>query len=354
MMTFAARQFRTQAMIGAIAVAAVAVTVLIVGPQVVHYYDSDVANCAKYSDCQLVMTNFEFKYNVLRVWLGVLVMVAPGLAGIFWGAPLVARELETGTFRLAWTQSVMRRRWLLARIGFIGIASVIGVGLLSLMVTIWASTLDKVNQDLFGTFDSRGIVPIGYALFGLATGVFAGAVVRRTLPAMVTTLVGFVAIRLIVTQWLRPRLVSPLKTSYPFQIFAPENAKSQGTVAFAPHIPANSWIVSQNIVNSAGRIVVSNGQLGLNGNGAINVGPSGVTIGNIGSCPNLKAPADPSLSQANDLVQRCAAQLRLREVVSYQPPSHYWPIQIEETLIFVAAAIVLGAASLWWVRRRLT
>ena len=354
MIGFAVRQFRTQAVIAAVAVVAVAIAVLIVGPQVVHYYDSYVANCAKYSDCQITQANFEFKYNVLRLWLGVLVVVAPGLAGIFWGAPLVARELETGTFRLAWTQSVMRTRWLASKLGLIALASVAVVGLLSLLVTTWASTLDKVNQDLFGTFDSRGIVPLGYALFGVALGAASGAIVRRTLPAMVTTLAAFVAFRIVVTEWVRPHLMSPLRTSYPFQISMPGPGQSQGSVALTPHIPANAWIVSQNIVNSAGKVVGTNGQLGLNGNGAINVGANGVTISNIGSCPNLKAPTGDVAFRAGSLVQQCVAQLRLREVTLYQPPSRYWPIQVEETLIFVAAAVVLGAVSLWWVRRRLT
>jgi len=39
-------------------------------------------------------------------------LATPALLGIFWGAPLIARELETGTCRLAWNQSVTRTRWL--------------------------------------------------------------------------------------------------------------------------------------------------------------------------------------------------------------------------------------------------
>src|SRR5262249_24464833 len=38
----------------------------------------------------------------------------PLLLGAFIGAPLVSRELEQGTYLLAWTQGVPRRRWLLA------------------------------------------------------------------------------------------------------------------------------------------------------------------------------------------------------------------------------------------------
>ena len=72
----------------------------------------------------------------------------PGIIGIFWGAPLVARELEAGTFRLAWTQSVTRTRWLAVKLGVVGLASMAVAGLLSLMVTWWASPLDRANMNL--------------------------------------------------------------------------------------------------------------------------------------------------------------------------------------------------------------
>ena len=61
---------------------------------------------------------------------------------MFWGAPLVARELETGTFRLAWTQSVTRTRWLAVKLALVGLASMAVAGLLSLILTWWSSPID--------------------------------------------------------------------------------------------------------------------------------------------------------------------------------------------------------------------
>src|ERR1017187_5440767 len=61
--------------------------------------------------------------STLRLWLSVLVVVVPGLLGVFWGAPLVAGELESGSFRLAWTQDVSRVRWLAARLAVSGLAA---------------------------------------------------------------------------------------------------------------------------------------------------------------------------------------------------------------------------------------
>ena len=56
--------------------------------------------------------------------------VAPAVIGIFWGAPLVARELETGTYRLAWNQSITRGHWLAAKLGFSVLATAVAVGIL--------------------------------------------------------------------------------------------------------------------------------------------------------------------------------------------------------------------------------
>jgi peptidoglycan biosynthesis protein MviN/MurJ (putative lipid II flippase) len=50
-------------------------------------------------------------------------------------------------------------------------------------------------------------------------------------------------------------------------------------------------------------------------------------------------------------VAQCVNQLHLTYVVTYQPANRYWPFQIYETLIFVALATVIGACTVWWVRR---
>ena len=80
---------------------------------------------------QNATNNFLKAYNSPSTALGILVIVVPGVLGLFWGAPLVARELQTGTYRLAWTQSVSRRRWLLVKLGVVGLAAMATAGLLS-------------------------------------------------------------------------------------------------------------------------------------------------------------------------------------------------------------------------------
>src|SRR5262249_52324849 len=145
-------------------------------------------------------------------------MVIPLLLGVFLGAPLIAREVEQGTHRLAWTQSVTRDRWALSKIGLVFGFALVVIALFAWMVTVWSGPLVAVSDDRFGfgTFDLRGIVPVAYGVFALALGTAAGALIRRTLPAMAATLGAFVAVRVAMEMLLRPRYLPPQTISYPF------------------------------------------------------------------------------------------------------------------------------------------
>jgi ABC-type transport system involved in multi-copper enzyme maturation permease subunit len=90
---------------------------------------------------------FLAKDNLPTNGLDALIFAIPTLIGTFWGAPLIARELESGTFRVAWTHSVTRTRWLAVKLGVVGLSSIAVVGLLSLMVTWWHHAIDLVNAN---------------------------------------------------------------------------------------------------------------------------------------------------------------------------------------------------------------
>ena len=49
--------------------------------------------------------------------------------------------------------------------------------------------VQQLNQNQFtqGSFDIQGIVPIGYAVFAVALGIAAGALIGRSLPALAVT-----------------------------------------------------------------------------------------------------------------------------------------------------------------------
>ena len=132
----------------------------------------------------------------------------PLLVGAFIGAPLVARELEQGTYLLVWTQGVSRRRWLLAKLGVLVGLSCLGFAALDGLMAWWSAPVDPVIGPWL-TFDVHGLVPFAYAFFALSLGVAAGAIVRHTVGAMFATGAIFVAVRLAVAQ-LRPHFLPPL------------------------------------------------------------------------------------------------------------------------------------------------
>jgi hypothetical protein len=350
------RQFRAQAAVAIGALAAVAIVVAITGPHLIHLYDTTVATCGAHGDCPAVTMAFLRNDSSLRAGLGILVIAAPAITGIFWGAPLVAREIEAGTFPLAWTQSVTRTRWLTVKMGVIGLAGLAVAGLLSLMVTWWASPLDRVSMNEFGPFDQRGIVPIGYAALACALGVTAGTLIRRTLPAMATTMVAFVTARIAVTSWIRPLLSAPWHRDFALNPASTGFGSSGSGLSFfgmlfgggppqtlqpaAPDIPG-AWIYSTRILDQAGQPLNS---LVLKRDCPAEGGP-----GPAGAPARSQVPA--AVQQAlHDCVAKVGATYH--EVVTYQPAQRYWAFQWEELAIYLGAAVVLAGLCLWWVRRR--
>ena len=285
-----------------------------------------------------------------RLWLGVLVLVTPALIGMFWGAPLVAREFEEGTFRLAWTQSVTRTRWMAVKLAVVGLASMAAAGLLSLVVTWWSGPLDRTDLNQFATFDQRGIAPIGYAAFAFTLGVLAGALIRRTLPAMFVTLAVFVAVRLTEFSWLRPRLLHPVLLNLALNP-ASTGYGQQGTLSVLfssptlmpdpPNLP-NTWITSLGVVNARGQALTTQ----VLTRACPDIGQGGGGGGGLGG--HSKAP-----QAVVNRTQDCVAKIgtTYHEAVAYQPASRYWPLQWYELAIFVGAALILAAACLWRIRR---
>ncbi len=144
------RQFRAQAIAAAAALAVLAVIFGVTGPHLAHLYDiSGLAtcrtNCAALTNTFVTSMKADAVYPVLYIaGLGILYLT-PALIGLFWGAPLVTRELEAGTFRLAWNQSVTRTRWMAVKLALIGLAAMVTTGLLSLLITWWAGPIDRAG-----------------------------------------------------------------------------------------------------------------------------------------------------------------------------------------------------------------
>jgi hypothetical protein len=355
MIQLAWRQFRTQALVTYGLLAVIAVVLAVTGPGLVHYYDTYVVPCHLHNDCYQVTQSLLGQQHAVQSALGPALLVLPALIGMFWGAPLVARELETGTFRLAWTQSLTRHRWLAVKLTLLGLATMAAAGLLSLMVTWWFSPLDRINQNELspGYFDVRGIVPIGYAAFAFALGVTAGVLIRRTVPAMAAVILPYIAVRFAATYWIRPHLMNPVRLSVPLTIAGPGVNPGMG----GPK-PAD-WVLSSDTVNRAGQVIGGNGGIStttFNGVGFTARG-NAVWLRGVGRCPNIKSSAvlgsGGSQEQQTHALQACIDQLGVHQQLVYQPVGRYWAFQWYETGIFLAAAAVLAGFCFWWVRRRL-
>jgi hypothetical protein len=341
MMWLTWRQFRAQAIAGAAALAVLAIVLAVTGLHLAHLFDSSgVATCQVHGDCGPVVSAFTQQvqasgYKVLFDLTIALLLVTPALIGIFWGAPLVTREIEAGTFRLAWNQSVTRVRWLAVKLGLIGLASIATAGLLTLMVSWWASPIDRASALPAGPglgrftpvlFDARGIAPIGYAAFAFALGITVGVLVRRTVPAMAITLAVFAAVQIVMPLWIRPHLIAPVHASSAFnaanltEIATSNNGNM--TVAAAVNLPG-AWVLANQTLTPAGHVFT---------------GPApAACIGNA-----------PSMNGCQDAIGR----LGLRQYVTYQPADRYWALQGYETGIFVVLALGLAAGCVWRVRRR--
>jgi ABC-type transport system involved in multi-copper enzyme maturation permease subunit len=269
-------------------------------------------------------------HDHLLQFLSTLLVGLPALLGAFWGAPLITRELEAGTYRLAWTQSVTRTRWLAVKVGSLAVAGAAVCGLLSLMLTRWSSV--SVNQGRLqpAMFAERGIVPIGYAVFALAVGVVAGLLIRRTVPAMAATLLVFLGTRMAVQFGLRPHLAPQKHLAAAIGHNLGYANYPSGMVLLPPsvNIPG-AWVQSTSIVDNAGHA------------------PSHAFVQN--ACGQAPAPVQRSFHYC---VTHVAA--RFHEVATYQPASHYWPLQWVETGVYLGLAAALIGFSFWWVRRRLS
>lgn len=282
------------------------------------FADLGLADCAGAefpgAECETAFNRFMEQYGVLQ-FVPILFFALPLLVGLFWGAPLIAREVEQGTHRLVWTQGTSRRRWALVTFGLAGtialaVATVYGLG-----VSWWIAPLfqaDGLSRFEFFSFDAGGVAPIGYTLFAVALGVFAGTVWPKVLPAMAATLGGFVAVRLAVAVLARPR-------------YLPAETRTQPIVGeLAGMGEPDDWVVDQNVRHA-------NGEVALDGR---------VVCG-----PDVEGPDG----------QPCGSGLGLEldayNWQLYQPADRYWLFQGIETGVFAALAVLLLYLALRRIRR---
>jgi hypothetical protein len=365
MMWLTWRQFRAQAITAVAALAAFAIVLALTESHMASMYGSSGLTSCHGGTCAGLATTFLVQLSsgqgvsflpvganvyVIVYFLSVLViLVTPAIIGIFWGAPMIARELEAGTFRLTWNQSVTRTRWLTVKLALIGVTAMVVAEAFSLLQAWWAAPIGKAvglgggasifSEGRFGwfVFPSHGITPLGYAAFAFALGVTVGLLIRRPIPAMAATLVIFAAFQAVVPLWVRPNL---FPTSQATTTIAASGANvslraTPGLTLAASIVPGQpgAWIISSEGVNAAGQ--------------------------QVGTIPAACGPAvtaalqNPNLSGPSEL-NTCVARQGIRVAESYQPASHYWPLQFAETGFFLALAAALAWYCFWRLNRRLS
>ena len=168
------RLHRNQAFVAVGALAVLAVILLVTGITMADDYRNTLASCAA-QNCGSVPSSSLFRGDGAIMDLVDATIVVPLLFGLFWGAPLLAKEFEDGTHNLAWTQGVSRRRWLRANVAWSLVAAALWGAALAALVSWWRFPENAVDSR-FGAFDIQGIVPVAYALFAVTLGVAVGSV----------------------------------------------------------------------------------------------------------------------------------------------------------------------------------
>ncbi|MGB8179062.1 MAG: ABC transporter permease [Acidimicrobiales bacterium] len=363
MIWFSWRQFRTQTIVAAGILVVLAIVFGITGLHLHHQYDTVVKHCASHADCGSVTSAFQSSDHLLQHFVQAGGILLPALLGAFWGAPLVAREFESGTFRLAWTQSVSRTTWLMGKFAVVALAAVVTSALFTAMATWWATPFDHLNNSPFSGFDARDIVPIGYALFAVTLGAAIGLLVRRTVAAMALTFFSFAGVRILLTDYVRPHFATPLR--YVTAFIAPFQSSSGGAPsAITKGGPgANAWILTDTTLSRTGKVIGQNGGIGPNGEFNVDsIGHHRDVLGGLGICPNrfpsppahlagqrINIGPNPAMMRA---METCINSFHLQSLFTYQPASRFWTFQWYELASYVVLSALLTSLSVWWVRRR--
>jgi len=318
------RQHRAQLLIAAAALLTAVTYLLITGAVRASYADRiGLTAClaGKARDCGSLTGAWISRFGGIPVAFTLLAGL-PLLAGLFWGAPLIAREVETGTYRVAWTQSVSRTHWLAVKLSMFLAVIVAAAAALSLSFSYWFHLYSQVSNAGYSdvarlappAFDLSGIAPLGTMLFAFGIGTAAGALIRRTVPAMAVTLGGYLG------------AILPLETMR-YTILAPLTTTGRFTNSSFP-LPNGAYSLSTGYATASGRPVPFSYLFQVCGHQL-----SGNQVG---------------------IHLSCLVAHGFRSTEVYQPASRYWPLQGIYAGSLALAGVALIGVAIWWTARRVS
>ncbi|HEX7301382.1 ABC transporter permease subunit [Lentzea sp.] len=314
------RQHRTEVCVLGLLVGVFGIALLVLGSQAHGLFPGGVTTCAgeaRFDDaCAAAFRRLDDEYGFVENLLAAFYLV-PVVVGAFLGAPLLARELEDGTWQLAWTQAVPRMRWLAAKLTALAGVTVLLTGLFTAVLTWFREPFDVwEGRFQYDAFDLQGLVPVAYALFAFAVATAAGAVLRRSLPAFGVAFGTFLAARMGIALLARPAYATPLTTVEPVPA-----SKAQ-----AGHVPGVAdWTIDRGYADAAGRGLSS------------------------AEYSELEAAAD----RAGTDLPRFLHDQGVQRVEVYHPADRFWTFQFIETALFVGVAAILLGVVVWRIRRRM-
>jgi FtsH-binding integral membrane protein len=253
-----------------------------------------LAHSAGTGTCQSAAGAFMTKFSAMvNIAFWALLLLLPGLIGVVVGAPLIASELEYGTWRLAWSQSVPRTRWLATKLPLVTGGLVLLGAAMTAVITWYREPMDRLTGHFINNvYDFEGLVLTAYILFAFGLAVLAGLLLRRSIPAMVAALIAWLGIRLAVEYLLRPHFQAPL--TYQQSCTPPQ--------------------------------------------------PCSISTG-ITTVP-------PQTGHIGDWVLRAVPGNHLTTITTYQPADRFWHFQFIEAGLFIALTAAALGATTWLLHRR--
>jgi hypothetical protein len=244
-----------------------------------------------------------------------LLFALPVLLGAFAGAPLLAREFESGTFRFAWTQGAGRTRWVISTLVLPALLLTAATGAFTALFYWYFRpflAIGQVSEMLPLAFALLGVAFAAWTLFAFALAAFTGTLFRRTVPAMAVTIVVYIVLAIATALTIRAHYLTPVT----------EQGWNGG--------PSAGWVLNSWVKSPTGQLISS---------------------GDIGSVL-VRAPASVANSQDPNAFNNWLIQHGYTLWQSVQPASRFWQFQlIEAGWLLAVSALLLGGA-VWLVRRR--